>query len=98
MARDFPESAEAAAWRELLAGVSIAFGSIATIAFLLRVIASRVVVSAKGRVDDVLMGCAVLLMWGDVTAVLLSPLSSFLFFLFFFTVLTEPPCMLAERG
>ncbi|GJN84095.1 hypothetical protein PLIIFM63780_007648 [Purpureocillium lilacinum] len=71
MARDFPESAEAAAWRELLAGVSIAFGSIATIAFLLRVIASRVVVSAKVRLDDVLMGCAVLLMWGDVTAVLL---------------------------
>ncbi|UNI18200.1 hypothetical protein JDV02_004482 [Purpureocillium takamizusanense] len=70
MARDFPESAEAAEWRQLLAGVSIGFGSFATIAFLMRVFASRMV-SAKVRLDDVLMGCAVLLMWGDVAAVLL---------------------------
>lgn len=71
MPRDFDEPDEAAAWRRLLVGVSIAFGAVSTAVFLLRMLASRMVL-ARVRVDDVLMGCAVVLMWGDVAAVLLS--------------------------
>lgn len=71
--RDFPESPEAAHWRVVLSSVSLIFAIIATIAFALRAYASRLV-SSKLRIEDVLMGIAVILMWADTAAALMSTL------------------------
>ncbi|PNY26860.1 Uncharacterized protein TCAP_03222 [Tolypocladium capitatum] len=71
MGEDYPELPEAVYWRQMLGGFSIAFFIISTIAFALRIYASRMV-SSSIRVDDVLMGCAVLVMWGDTAGVWLS--------------------------
>lgn len=64
-------AAEAEYWKNVLAGVSLTFAIIPTIAWCMRLYASHMV-SNKIRADDILMGCAVLLMWGDTAAVLMS--------------------------
>lgn len=71
MARDFPESEEAAYWRRVNTAVPLTFAILATIAYLLRVYAT-VVIARRVRVEDFFMGFAVLLMFGNTAAVLLS--------------------------
>lgn len=58
-------------WKNTLAGVSLTFAILPTIMFGLRVYASRMV-SRKVRADDILMGVALILMWGNTASVLLS--------------------------
>jgi hypothetical protein len=72
MADQEPEWAHFAEfWKNTLAGVSITFAILPTIMFCLRVYASHLV-SSRVRADDILMGVAVLLMWGNTASVLLS--------------------------
>ena len=74
MVRDFPESTEAARWRQALAGVSLTFAILPSILYILRIAALRRV-SRKPRADDVLMGFAVVLLWGSTAAALMSEFS-----------------------
>lgn len=62
-------------WKNTLAGVSLTFAIIPTIVYGLRVYASRMV-SNKVRADDILMGVAVVLMWGNTASVCLSAFTS----------------------
>ena len=58
-------------WKDTLAGVSLTFAILPTIVFCMRVYASHMI-SHRYRADDILMGCAVVLMWGNTASVLLS--------------------------
>lgn len=71
MARDFPESEEAAYWRRVNTAVPLTFAALATVAYALRVYAT-LVLARRVRVEDFFMGCAVLLMIGNTASVLLS--------------------------
>ncbi|KJK76089.1 hypothetical protein H634G_08495 [Metarhizium anisopliae BRIP 53293] len=70
MARDFPESEEAAYWRRVNTAVPLTFAALATVAYALRVYAT-LVLARRVRVEDFFMGCAVLLMIGNTASVLL---------------------------
>ncbi|KND87613.1 hypothetical protein TOPH_07738 [Tolypocladium ophioglossoides CBS 100239] len=70
MDRDFPESEESAYWKRVTIAVPLTFTILATIVYMLRVYATRKI-SSKVRAEDVLMGCAVVLMWGDTASILL---------------------------
>ena len=58
-------------WKRTIVAVSLTFGILATIIYLLRVYATRRV-SRRVTLDEVIMGCAVLVMWAHETCVLIS--------------------------
>ncbi|KAK2616208.1 hypothetical protein QQS21_000840 [Conoideocrella luteorostrata] len=70
MARDFPESDDAALWRRVNTAVPLTFGIIATVAYTMRLYATVMIVR-RVRVEDYLMGLAVLLMIGNTASVLI---------------------------
>ena len=65
------DEAYAQHWKTVLTAVSLTFAILPTIVFCMRAYASHIV-SHKIRADDILMGCAVVLMWGNTAAVLMS--------------------------
>lgn len=58
-------------WKQTLAGVSLAFGILATFFYGLRIWASKIA-KRRVRTDDIWMGFAVLFMWAETASVLLS--------------------------
>ena len=70
-----PWAAYAEYWKNTLAAVSLTFAIIPTIVYGLRVYSSHMV-SKRVRPDDILMGAAVIFMWGNTASVCLSMLPS----------------------
>lgn len=60
-------------WKTTLSAASLTFAILATTVYLLRVYASRVA-RRLVRPDDIFMGLAVVFMWAETAAVLLSML------------------------
>ena len=58
-------------WRRTFLGLSLTFGVLATLLYVFRLYASARVARVL-RVDDFIMGLAILLMWGEEVGVFMS--------------------------